>query len=429
MADISHLSIVKEPDVEVSGLLRLAVKPQACGDSRDRNAERYSSDMADSDPAMPRDPVSARFIWRVGFIGAAVVAIALFAKFILEDGGGVIFTVLMAWFFAMAMAPAVDKLAKHMPRGVATLAVMGAIAAFLVLFGLAFGKLLIEQLIEVVESLPGLANQGLTWFNDTFGTAYSAQEILAQVNLDQQALQEIAADVAVGIFGFAASILGGIFGVFTFGLIAFYLSTDGLRLRRFVAAMLPERSQQVFVNIWTITAEKTGRYVAARAILATINSIASGIVFFLIGLPYWLPLAIWTGLVAQFVPTIGTYISIILPVLVGLLSGNPWLGVIVLIYALIYQQIENLTIEPKISAKAVDVHPAYGFVSVLLGAALFGVAGALLAIPVSAMLLSLLQIYVRRHDLIEDRPPDSAEPPENRAAGTAQYARGTPPSV
>ncbi|MEK9737389.1 MAG: AI-2E family transporter, partial [Candidatus Nanopelagicales bacterium] len=223
--------------------------------------------MADPDPVTPRDPVSARFIWRVGFIGAAVVAIALFAKFILEDGGGVIFTVLMAWFFAMAMAPAVDKLAKHMPRGVATLAVMGAIAAFLVLFGLAFGKLLIEQLIEVVESLPGLANQGLTWFNDTFGTAYSAQEILAQVNLDQQALQEIAADVAVGIFGFAASILGGIFGVFTFGLIAFYLSTDGLRLRRFVAAMLPERSQQVFVNIWTITAEKTGRYVAARAVL------------------------------------------------------------------------------------------------------------------------------------------------------------------
>ncbi len=363
--------------------------------------------MAESDPVTPRDPVSTRFLWRVGFIAVAVVAIALFLKFILEDGGGVIFTVLMAWFFAMAMAPAVDKLAQHMPRGLATLAVMGGIAVFLILFGLAFGKLLIEQLISAVQSLPGLADQGLTWFNDTFGTAYSAQELLDQINLDQEALQQIARDAALGIFGFAASVLGSLFGLFTFGLIAFYLSTDGLRLRRFIAAMLPARSQEVFVNVWTITAEKTGRYVAARAILATINATASGIVFFLIGLPYWLPLAIWTGLVAQFVPTIGTYISIILPVLVGLLSGNPWLGVIVLIYALIYQQIENLTIEPKISAKAVDVHPAYGFVSVLLGAALFGVAGALLAIPVSAMLLSLLQIYVRRHDLVEDRSPSA----------------------
>ncbi len=359
--------------------------------------------MADTAPPPPRDPVSTRFLWRVGFITIAIVGIALFAKFILEDGGGVIFTVLMSWFFAMAMAPAVDKLSAHMRRGLATLIVMGGIALFLILFGLAFGKLLIEQLIEVVESLPGLADQGLAWFNSTFGTAYTAQEILAQINLDQAALQRIAGEVALGIFGFAASILGSVFGVFTFALIAFYLSTDGIRLRRFIARMLPEQSQGVFVNVWTVTAEKTGRYVAARAILATINSIASGIVFFLIGLPYWLPLAIWTGLVAQFVPTIGTYISIILPVLVGLLSGNPWLGVIVLVYALVYQQIENLTIEPRISAKAVDVHPAYGFVSVLLGAALFGVAGALLAIPVSAMLLSLVQTYVRRHDLIEDK--------------------------
>ncbi len=365
--------------------------------------------MSETTPEVPRDPVSLRFLWRAGFIAIALIAIALFAKFVLEDGGGVIFTVLMAWFFAMAIAPAVDKLARHMSRGFATLIVMGGVVVFLILFGLAFGKLLIEQLIEVVESLPGLAAQGLIWFNETFGTAYSAQEILDQINLDQAALQQIASDVALGIFGFAASLLGSLFGLFTFGLIAFYLSTDGLRLRRFIAAMLPERSQEVFTTVWTVTAEKTGRYVAARAILATINSAASGIVFFLIGLPYWLPLAIWTGLVAQFVPTIGTYISIILPVLVGLLSGNPWLGVIVLVYALIYQQIENLTIEPRISAKAVDVHPAYGFVSVLLGASLFGVAGALLAIPVSAMLLSLVQTYVRRHDLVEDRQTAESE--------------------
>lgn len=366
--------------------------------------------MSENDAPTAAGPVSTRFIWRVGFIAIAVVFIGLFAKFIIEDGGGVIFTVLMSWFFAMAMAPAVDRLAKHMSRGLATLTVMGGVALFLVLFGLAFGKLLVEQLIQVVESIPGLAAQGLEWFNGTFGTAYTAQEILAQVNLDQAALQRIASDVALGIFGFAASVLGSVFGLFTFALIAFYLSTDGLRLRRFIASMLPARTQEVFTNVWTITAEKTGRYVAARAILATINSTASGIVFFAIGLPYWLPLAIWTGLVAQFVPTIGTYISIILPVLVGLLSGNPWLGVIVLAYALIYQQIENLTIEPRISAKAVDVHPAYGFVSVLLGAALFGVAGALLAIPVSAMLLSLLQIYARRHDLVEDRVIEESAP-------------------
>ena len=346
--------------------------------------------------------MSPGFIWRAGFIVMALVFIFLFINFLIDDGGAVIFTVLMAWFFALAMAPAVDRLSRRMRRGVATILVMLGLVVFLVLFFAAFGALLVDQIIEIVESLPTLAASALDWFNQTFSTAYTQEEILAQVGLDQEAITNIAREAAKGIFGFLTSFLGGLFSIFTFGLIAFYLSADGPRVRRYVAGMMPAQSQQVFTKVWDITAEKTGRYVAARVILAAVNSTCSAIVFAIIGLPYWLPLALWTGIVAQFVPTIGTYISIILPVIVGLLSGNPWLGVIVLVYALIYQQIENLTIEPKISAKAVDVHPAYGFVSVLLGAALFGVAGALLAVPVSAMLLALVQTYVKRHDLVED---------------------------
>jgi len=122
-------------------------------------------------------------------------------------------------------------------------------------------------------------------------------------------------------------------------------------------------------------------------------------VLWAIGMPYWLPLAIWTGVVAQFVPTIGTYIAIALPVLVGLTSPDPRVGVIALVWALIYQQVENLTIEPRISARAVNVHPAVGFGAVLLGASLFGVAGALLAVPVAAQLLSLFEIYGRRYEI------------------------------
>ena len=365
-----------------------------------------------SETPRPGWPVSPGFIWRAGFIVMALVFIFLFITFLIEDGGGVIFTVLMAWFFALAMAPAVDRLSRRMRRGVATILVMLGLVVFLVLFFAAFGALLVDQIIEIVESLPVLAASALEWFNQTFSTAYTQEEILAQVGLDQEAIQNIATEAAKGIFGFATSLLGGLFGLFTLGLIAFYLSADGPRLRKYIASMLPSASRSVFLNVWDITAEKTGRYVAARVVLAAVNSTVSGIVFAVIGLPYWLPLALWTGIVAQFVPTIGTYISIILPVLVGLLSGNPWLGVIVLAYGLIYQQIENLTIEPRISAAAVDVHPAYGFVSVLLGAALFGVAGALLAVPVGAMALALTQTYVKRHELAEEEPVTSPDPPE-----------------
>ncbi len=86
--------------------------------------------------------------------------------------------------------------------------------------------------------------------------------------------------------------------------------------------------------------------------------------------------------------------------IVGLLSDRPAIGIIALVWAVLYQQVENLTLEPRISAKATDVHPAVAFASVLLGAALFGVAGAVLAVPVVAMLLSLVDVYVRRHELI-----------------------------
>ena len=375
--------------------------------------------MAETSPAAetprPGWPVSPGFIWRAGFIVMALVFIFLFINFLIDDGGAVIFTVLMAWFFALAMAPAVDRLSRRMRRGVATILVMLGLVVFLVLFFAAFGALLVDQVIEIVESLPTLAASALDWFNQTFSTAYTQEEILAQVGLDQAAIQSIATEAAKGIFGFATSLLGGLFGLFTLGLIAFYLSADGPRLRKYIASMLPSGSQSVFLNVWDITAEKTGRYVAARVILAAVNSFFSGIVFAVIGLPYWLPLALWTGIVAQFVPTIGTYISIILPVLVGLLSGNPWLGVIVLAYGLIYQQIENLTIEPRISAKAVDVHPAYGFVSVLLGAALFGVAGALLAVPVGAMILALTQTYVKRHAVTEEASVTSGNAPESES--------------
>lgn len=135
---------------------------------------------------------------------------------------------------------------------------------------------------------------------------------------------------------------------------------------------------------------------AARVTLAAVNAAASSIVFALIGLPSWFALGLWTGVVAQFIPTIGTYISIALPVLVGLMSPEPWMGLAVLAWGIAYQQVENIGLEPRISARAVDVHPAVAFASVLLGTSLFGVAGALLAVPVSAMLLALFDLQVLR---------------------------------
>ena len=191
-----------------------------------------------------------------------------------------------------------------------------------------------------------------------------------------------------------------IFSLFTLGLFIFYFSADAPRLKRWIARLLPPSSQEVFLVVWGLAVKKTGGYVAARVVLAAICGGITAIFLLIIGMPYWLALGVWTGVVSQFVPTVGTYIAIALPVVVGLTSADPVDGVLALIFALIYQQIENLTIEPKISADAVDMHPAVAFAAVILGAALFGVAGAFVAVPISALLLSLVEIYSRTYDVL-----------------------------
>jgi predicted PurR-regulated permease PerM len=130
-------------------------------------------------------------------------------------------------------------------------------------------------------------------------------------------------------------------------------------------------------------------------------------------MPSWLALGVWTGVVAQFVPTIGTYIAIALPVVVGLASPTPWIGVAALIWAVVYQQVENLTFEPRISARSVNIHPGVSFAAAIMGALLFGAVGALLAIPVVAMLLSVLDTFGTRHAIQPSLTPVEEEPAAN----------------
>ena len=333
----------------------------------------------------------------------------------------------MSWFAAIAMAPPVNWLAQHMKRGLATIIVMLAFLLFVVLFVVAFGSLLVDQLSQLVSRIPDLLDSALNFVNTNFHQSLTLQGILEGIGGGSLDFGSIAKTIGSNLFGVLSSVLGSVFGVFTFALFAFYFSAQMPQLQVWIASLFPARQQGIVRDVWRLTAEKTGGYVAARVVLGTINAVTSGIVFFAIGLPYWLPLAIWTGVVAQFVPTIGTYIAIILPVLVGLLSDRPVTGVIALVWALLYQQVENLTIEPRISAKAVDVNPAVAFAAVLLGTALFGVAGAFLAVPVVAMALAVVDTYVNRYELVGDLGdgvgPQAVAADDGKTVGDAIDAR------
>lgn len=352
-------------------------------------------------------------VWRVGFAVAAMVVLVYFLHFVLTDAGPFLFVVVMAWFLSLAMEPPVARLARHMRRGAATALVMLAMSIAAIIFLVLFGQLFLQQVALLVASLPDVLSAVTQWVNAQFGTKYEISDILQSINLTPQDAAGYAQDVLGGLLGLVGTVAGVVFNAFALVLLTFYLSADGPRARRWIAGLLSGRFQQVFLSIWDLSTVKTGGYVAARLVLAAINGGTSALVFLLLGMPSWLALGIWTGVVAQFVPTIGTYIAIALPVVVGLASPTPWIGVAALIWAVVYQQVENLTFEPRISARSVNIHPGVSFAAAIMGALLFGAVGALLAIPVVAMLLSVLDTFGTRHAIQPSLTPVEEEPAAN----------------
>src|SRR6188474_61890 len=149
-----------------------------------------SSDPA-ATPAAPGTPAAPsatdvvvhldrRNAWRTGWVLVAVVALAALGKFVIDDGGSVIFTLVMSMLAAIAMEPAVARLSRRMRRGVATMLVMLGVLVFIIVFLLAFGRLLGEQIATFIRSVPGLVESAVTWANETFGTSLSVESLLDQ---------------------------------------------------------------------------------------------------------------------------------------------------------------------------------------------------------------------------------------------------------
>jgi len=186
---------------------------------------------------------------------------------------------------------------------------------------------------------------------------------------------------------------------------SFYFSADAPRIKRFIAGWLPHNRQLVFINVWDISVRKAGGFVISKFALATISAAAHIAFFYLIDIPYWLPMGIFAGLVSQFIPTIGTYIGVILPSLFAVFE-QPIDVLWIILFASVYQQIENYVFTPRISTATMDINSGVALGSVFVGAALFGPIGAIIGIPVVAIIIAVLQAYGRRYDLhpeVEER--------------------------
>lgn len=318
------------------------------------------------------------------------------------------FTIFFAFFLGLAMEPVVNQLEKRgVRRGLGTFLVMFSLIAGTVIFFVVFGNLLVEQLRQLIGSVPGLLENTIQWVNRTFSTDIDPNDILDALGIELSDLAGYAADLGLGLLNVLFSAVGAVFSLFTVLLFAFYFTADGPRLRRVMASWLRPERQRTFLTVWDISTQKAGGYVISRGIMALISAIFHGVVFFVIDLPYWLPMALWVGLVSQFIPTIGTYLAGALPVVLALAQGDWVKAIIVLVAVVAYQQVENYFVQPRVTQSTLEIHAAVAFASVIVGAALFGAVGALLAIPVVATLQAVAETYGRRYELVDElRSPE-----------------------
>jgi predicted PurR-regulated permease PerM len=317
----------------------------------------------------------------------------------------------LAWLFSISVEPLVERLERlGLRRGAATGLVLLSLVGLLVGFLAAFGTLLVDQLTSLFQALPDVVREVVLWVNETFEADFEPGDIVASLQLTPERIQQIVSDLTPSVVGIVTTVVGLVFQVLTFLLFAYYMSAEGPKLRTVVSRRFPPRHQRVISTVWEITIDKTGGYVVSRLVLAAISSVATGLFLLLLGVPFWLPLALWTGVISQFIPTIGTYLAIGLPALIAL-SGQPVDAVWVLVFGIVYQQVENYLLGPRITAHTVSIHPAVAFGAVVVGAGLFGPMGALVSIPVVAAIEAVIDTYGHRYELVAQDADEPAAAP------------------
>jgi predicted PurR-regulated permease PerM len=354
--------------------------------------------------------VSSRAVAKVVLVAAAVVAVLYLAYLIRE----VIGLFVIAVFFAIAIAPAVNWLdRRRVPRWVAILLVYFSIAA--AIFGI--GLVIVPPLVTGVESLssdlPGYVND--LRHNETFreydNRYHITQKVKQQANQLPSKLGDAAGtlrDVTVGVFSRFVQL-------FSILVITFFLVKDGWRLLEFFYRQLSEEREERFRRIAGDISDAISGYVFGNFVISVLAGLVTYVTLRIIGVPFALPLAILFGFF-DLIPLVGATLGGILVGLVVAFAADFPIGLIVWVAVLIlYQQVENNMIQPFVYGRAVQLHPLIVIVAILIGAALLGVLGALMAIPAAAAVQAVVRDYWRfSHP--EQETTDAGDPPAEAPA-------------
>jgi predicted PurR-regulated permease PerM len=238
------------------------------------------------------------------------------------------------------------------------------------------------------------------------------------LDISTETLQQEAAGLPDIIVGAGGTILGGVVsvttGIFSFlffvttvALFSFYMVAELPKLQRTVLSTMKPDRQRDALHIWDVAVEKMGGYIYSRLILSLLSGTLTALFLTILGVPFAVSLGIWVGVLSQFIPVVGTYLAAILPAVVALSSGGLGTMLWVILYFLGYQQVENYLIAPRITQRTMEIHPAVSIAAIIIGSALFGPIGVILALPMTGIIQALISETRSHHAVILDSGHDS----------------------
>ena len=342
----------------------------------------------------PSAPLESTPAWRQTLrtvLVVVAVVLCLYLIFLLRRPLTWIF---IAAFLAIALAGPVNFLQRKMPRGLAIALVY--VGLILVPFALiaALVPPIVTQGNNLVNNLPRYASDVSDFVakNPTLHRLQTDYNITGKLEEQASKLPSRIGDAAGVLSNIGLGLVNSIFAAVTILILSIFLMGAGPRWLEAWASRHEEERGEWWRNLFERIGNAVGNYVAGALVQATIAGISSWIVLLILGVPYAMPLAVIIFLL-DLVPLVGATLGAILVGIVTLFSDFPVDTIVWAVWAIVYQQIENNVIQPRIQARAVQLEPLIVLISVLFGSTLFGVLGALLAIPVAAA----IQITIREY--------------------------------
>jgi predicted PurR-regulated permease PerM len=311
----------------------------------------------------------------------------------------IVILVLLAAVLAIGLDPAVRLIERRgRSRGRAVTLIFLAVLAILILFAWLVIPPLVTQVGELADDIPNYVER-LSTRDDALGRYFQENDVAEKLQRFVKDLPRKITNSFGTIVGVAGKVGGAIFNVLTVAILTIYFMLSLPRMRRTAAIWFAPGTRDRAEAVMDQAISRIGAYVAGILTTASIAG-TSALVFFSIlgviglGIPFAVPLAVFSGLLGL-IPAVGAYIGAAPAVIVGFFQ-SPLTGVLILIYFIVYQQVENYVIQPRIMKNAVNLSPVAVVISTLVFGSLAGFAGAVLALPAAATIkVILVELFLR----------------------------------